>query len=326
MMRESRRQASSKFLYQPTYAIGTPKAVIGMIRNDDLPRITLAVSPASVTEDGTANLIYTFTRSGPTTAALSVNYRAAGTATLGSDYTGIATAGTTKTVSFAAGSATAAVTVNPKADTSRERNETVALTLAAGSGYAIGTTAAVVGTIRNDDIRASVSTTLAADQSNLTLTGTRRINGTGNNLNNAIIGNASNNRITGGLGKDTLTGGGATDSDTFAYQALDESLLQSFDVITDYKGRDRIFVPSSLESATIDTSIGNATSLTAAAIAGVLSTTAFAANRACAFTATGYAGTFLAFNDGRAGYQASTDSVIFLRGFAFSSTSYVDLI
>jgi len=54
------------------------------------PSISLSVSPATVTEDGTANLLYTFSRTGPTTNSLSVNYTVGGTATLGTDYTGIA--------------------------------------------------------------------------------------------------------------------------------------------------------------------------------------------------------------------------------------------
>ncbi|MFM6346029.1 MAG: hypothetical protein ACKPFK_12900, partial [Dolichospermum sp.] len=44
--------------------------------------ITLAVAPSSVTEDGTTNLVYTFTRTGVTTNALTVNYTLGGTATL----------------------------------------------------------------------------------------------------------------------------------------------------------------------------------------------------------------------------------------------------
>ena len=142
------------------YTIGTTGAVTGSISNDDvvtapLPSITLGLASASVSEDGTANLVYTFTRTGSTSAALSVNYTVGGTATLGSDYSGISTAGTTKTVSFAAGSATASVTVDPTADTTVESNETVALTLGAGSGYTIGTTGAVTGTIANDDVSLS---------------------------------------------------------------------------------------------------------------------------------------------------------------------------
>jgi len=89
-----------------------------------------------VTEDGTANLVYTFTRSGVTTNALTVNYTLGGTATLNTDYT---RTGTTNTVTFAAGSSTATVIVDPTADTTVESNETVALTLATGTGYTVGT-------------------------------------------------------------------------------------------------------------------------------------------------------------------------------------------
>ncbi|REJ44056.1 MAG: hypothetical protein DWQ54_00415 [Microcystis flos-aquae TF09] len=134
------------------YTVGTPNAATGTINNDDT-RVTLAVSPASVTEDGTTNLVYTFTRTGVTTNALTVNYTLGGTATLNTDYT---RTGTTNTVTFAANSPTATVTVDPTADTIVESNETVILTLAAGTGYTIGTTTPVTGTINNDD-SASIS-------------------------------------------------------------------------------------------------------------------------------------------------------------------------
>ena len=128
------------------------RAVIFNVIDVNEPVITLSISPTSVTEDGTSNLVYTFSRTGATTSALTVNYTVGGTATLGTDYTGIAATPAVKTVTFAANSSTAKVTVDPTADTTIEANETVALTLATGTGYSIGTTAAVVGTIINDDI------------------------------------------------------------------------------------------------------------------------------------------------------------------------------
>jgi hypothetical protein len=115
-----------------------------------LPTVTLAVSPNSVTEDGPTNLGYIFTRAGSTINALTVNYGIAGTANA-TDYKG-ATPGTGKTITFAAGSATATLTLDPTADTTIENNETVALTLATGTGYTVGTTTAVTGTITNDDL------------------------------------------------------------------------------------------------------------------------------------------------------------------------------
>jgi Ca2+-binding RTX toxin-like protein len=120
------------------------------VYNQSLPSISLAVDPASVTEDSAINLVYTFTRTGPTTNALTVNYNIAGTAD-SSDYTG-ATPGTGKAIAFAAGSSTATLTIVPTADTTIESDETVALTLETGTDYTIGTINAVTGTITNDDL------------------------------------------------------------------------------------------------------------------------------------------------------------------------------
>jgi hypothetical protein len=139
-----------------------------------LPSITLAVAPASVTEDGTPNLVYTFTRTTPTTSALTVNYTVGGTATFSTDYTQSGAASftsTTGTVTFAAGSSTATVTVNPTADTTVESDETVILTLASGTGYTVGTTTPVTGTITNDD----TSVTLAVSPASVTEDGTTNL-------------------------------------------------------------------------------------------------------------------------------------------------------
>ena len=115
------------------------------------PVITLAVTPVAVSEDGASNLSYTFTRTGATTSTLTVSYTVSGNATLGTDYTGISTSGTTKLITFAVGAATASVTVNPTADNIGEPDETVVLTLAGGNTYTVGTTTPVTATIVNDD-------------------------------------------------------------------------------------------------------------------------------------------------------------------------------
>ena len=132
-------------------ALSLTASYFSYVSSPTLPSITLAVSPSSVTEDGTTNLVYTFTRTGVTTNSLTVNYTVEGTATNGTDYASIPTS-----VTFAAGSATATVIVDPTADTTVEPDETVILTLAAGTGYTIGTTTPVTGTINNDD-SASIS-------------------------------------------------------------------------------------------------------------------------------------------------------------------------
>ncbi len=143
------------------YTVGTTTAITGTITNDDT-QVTLAVAPLTVNEDGTTNLTYTFTRAGVTTNALTVNYGVGGTATLGTDYaqTGAASfTATSGTVTFAAVATTAIVTIDPTTDTLVEDNETVALTLSSGAGYSVGTTAAITGTINNDDIPPTISIT-----------------------------------------------------------------------------------------------------------------------------------------------------------------------
>ena len=135
------------------YNVASPGAATGTITNDDTD-VSVAVAPASVPEDGASNLIYTFTRNGVTSGALTVNYSIGGTATSGTDYTGA-----TGTVSFAAGNSTATVTVDPTPDTTVEPDETVILTVAAGVGYNVGSPSAATGTIANDDNTLTVGTT-----------------------------------------------------------------------------------------------------------------------------------------------------------------------
>ncbi|WP_308410783.1 beta strand repeat-containing protein, partial [Cylindrospermopsis raciborskii] len=142
------------------YTIGTTSGVAGTITNDDT-QVTLTVSPSSVAEDGTPNLVYTFTRTGVTSNALTVNYTIEGTATNGTDYNNIGTS-----VTFAAGSSTATVTVDPTADTTVESDETVILTLASGTGYTIGTTSGVTGTITNDDVVVAPELAIASTNAN----------------------------------------------------------------------------------------------------------------------------------------------------------------
>ena len=70
---------------------------------------------------------------------------------------------------------------------------------------------------------------------NLTLIGSTAIKGTGNGLNNIIVGNTGNNMIKGGVGNDTLTGNAGQDGFVFD-TALNAS--SNKDVITDFNVTD----------------------------------------------------------------------------------------
>ena len=129
----------------------TDGEVVSIVRT----KISVSVIPGEVLEDGVANLVYTFTRTGSTDAELTVHFDVGGVAAFSTDYSqvGAATFSTTAgSVTFAAGSSTAMVTIDPTVDGRIETNESVVLTVVAGSGYVLGETTQATGTITNDDV------------------------------------------------------------------------------------------------------------------------------------------------------------------------------
>jgi hypothetical protein len=113
-----------------------------------------------VAEDGATNLDYTFTRNGITSGTLVVNFSVGGTATFNTDYTvsGATTfTATNGSVTFAAGSSTAVVTVDPTPDTTFESDETVILTITTDPAYNPVAPISATGSITNDDDAPSFS-------------------------------------------------------------------------------------------------------------------------------------------------------------------------
>jgi Ca2+-binding RTX toxin-like protein len=91
-----------------------------------------------------------------------------------------------------------------------------------------------------DTVSTSVSWTLGADVEILTLTGAGAIDGTGNELDNNLIGNESANVLTGAAGNDRLEGQGGADTlvgglgdDTYVIDDLLDSISENADEGTD---------------------------------------------------------------------------------------------
>ncbi|MCI0636593.1 MAG: hypothetical protein L0206_22135, partial [Actinobacteria bacterium] len=111
-----------------------------------LPAVTIAATDGSASETGLGTGTFTITRTGSTTSSLLVNLTVGGTAAAGSDYSTI-----TSPVTIAAGSATKTVTVTPVDDGTVESVETVVLTVAAGSGYNVGSPSSATVAIADND-------------------------------------------------------------------------------------------------------------------------------------------------------------------------------
>lgn len=134
---------------------------------------------------------------------------------------------------------TAANTLNGGAGNDTLNGGTGADTMIGGAGndtYVVDNASDVVTELVSegtDLVQSSVTTTLSANVENLTLTGTTAINGTGNALDNVLIGNSANNTLTGGDGNDTIDGG--TGNDTMVGGLGDDNYVVnvSTDVVTE---------------------------------------------------------------------------------------------
>jgi Ca2+-binding RTX toxin-like protein len=118
-----------------------------------------------------------------------------------------------------------------------------------------------------DTVQSSVAQTLGANVENLTLTGSGKINGTGNALNNVIIGNSAINTLTGLAGDDTLNGGagadtlvGGTGNDTYVVDNVG-------DIVTEAAGEGTDLVRSSV-TYTLSANVENLTLTASSAING----------------------------------------------------------
>jgi Ca2+-binding RTX toxin-like protein len=173
-----------------------------------VPTITI-VNTTNASEPNTAGTL-TLTRSGDTSAALSVNITTTGTATSGVDYQAIAA-----TVDFAAGSTTQTVTITPIDDTLVEGSENISVTIAPSttSTYNVGTAGSATIDLTDDDVTTTpptppVSVDPCTEPTGLIATN----NNTTTAADDIYIGDDSINIIGGGDGNDTMLGNGGNDT------------------------------------------------------------------------------------------------------------------
>jgi hypothetical protein len=168
---------------------------------------------------------------------------------------------------------------------------------------------------------------LSGDQFNNLLSGLR-----GNDLLegadgiDTLNGNEGADTLTGGFGADVLVGGfgadlqsGGEGADRFSLEGLNDSLLRGVDAISDFAiGEDVLDGPTAISAANV-VQLGSVANLREATLQTFLSAATFGANRGATFT-NGTRKTFLALNDGVAGFSATTDAVINITGYTGNLT------
>jgi hypothetical protein len=132
------------------YNLGTGNTATVTIVDNDLPTITINANDGNAGETLTGQIAnpgqFTLTRIGSTASSLTVNYTVSGTAINGTDYNTL-----TNSVTFAAGSSTALININPINDAAFEGNETVIVSLATATNYILGTAKSGTVTIADND-------------------------------------------------------------------------------------------------------------------------------------------------------------------------------
>ncbi len=161
------------------YVLGNGTSGTVNIANAAAPVVTLAAVDSSASEAAGNGGLFTATRTGATTAPLTVRLDIAGTATPGLDYTALGS-----TVVIATGSRTANVAVSPLPDALVEGVETVVMSIGADPSYAVGATNTATVNIADVPlpvVTLSVSDAAAAESSadpgefTLTRTGSRTV-------------------------------------------------------------------------------------------------------------------------------------------------------
>lgn len=313
--------------------------------NYQLPTITLTPGSQTIVEGLVApqTAAYTVTLSKASTQTVSVNFATSnGSATAGLDYTA-----TNGTLTFNPGVTTQTISIPILNDSINEANEVFGVALTSSSPNAVlGAQSAATTTI-TDTFTASVTTTLAANVENLSLSGAAAINGTGNAGNNVILGNTASNLLNGGAGNDSINGGDGIDTinggagidlltggalnDIFVFQ-FTQSTAAGPDRINDFViNSDKIDLLSSAGAVLpAPTAFSRAADSTAATLSAAVTAAftdangAVAGNQALATNSalmvalvTGSsAGTYIVVNDSVAGFQAANDIVINITGFS----------
>ena len=175
--------------------------------------VSVAATDASAAEAALDPGVFTITRTGDTSAELTVNFQLSGSAQAGTDYEALAGSAV-----ILAGQDSVAVTVTPKDDSAVEDPETVVLTLGPNVQYGIGISTATVTIADDEPVPIKPTVTIVATDAQAaeagTSTGAFTVSRTGDTaaelvVNFAVSGTAESSKDFGSIGGSVTIPAGA---------------------------------------------------------------------------------------------------------------------
>lgn len=131
---ESSESVVATLLIDGSYVLGTPRTATVSIANYTPATVSVATTDPSASETPGNTGLFSISRTGPQSVALTVQYVISGSATPDLDYTAVS-----GTLVIPANSSAATVGIAPLPDNLVEGSETVVLSIAPGADYALGT-------------------------------------------------------------------------------------------------------------------------------------------------------------------------------------------
>jgi len=199
--------------------------------DDDQSVVSVTASDAAANEAGSDPGVFTLTRTGDLSQALTVSYGLTGSALHGTDYAALA-----GSVIFAAGSPVATVVITPIDDGIGEPAQTAVLQLQASPAYALGAaTSATVTITDNSDGPYVTINAIGAPANESGTTGTFRVTTTGTGTGNITVSYTVSGTATAGTDFAALTGTLSIARNTtgnITITPLQDTLAEGYETIT----------------------------------------------------------------------------------------------
>jgi len=207
------------------YAIATPSSATVIIKDSDLPTVTIEAATSSISDNATTPGEYVVTHTGTTALPLTVRYSVSGTAVSGKNFVTLS-----GSVVIPVGSAFAPITLTPIKDGQFTGDLTVVVSITPNSAYLIGSPGIATITIVESDLPTVTVSATQPNATEATVTGQFTVSRTGATVSPLTVSYTTGGTAVSGVNYTALTGTvtipAGVASVTITVQPLEEELWQ----------------------------------------------------------------------------------------------------